>query len=73
MKKSDRDVLGANLDLIYRVGKLQFTNKFTAQQTKYSNPIVPFSDYVRANPYYKKYNERSALFHTLMLKLYAKV
>ena len=57
MKKSDRDVLGANLDLIYRVGKLQFTNKFTAQQTKYSNPIVPFSDYVRANPYYKKYNE----------------
>ncbi len=73
MKKSDRDVLGANLDLIYRVGKLQFTNKFTAQQTKYSNPIVPFSDYVRANPYYKKYNERSALVHTLMLKLYAKV
>lgn len=57
MKDSDRDVLGANLDLIYRVGKLQFTNKFTAQQTKYTNPIVPFSDYAEANPYYKKYNE----------------
>ena len=48
MKESDRDVLGANIDLIYRVGKLQFTNKFTAQQTKYSNPIVPFSDYAQA-------------------------
>lgn len=57
MKGSDRDVLGANLDLIYRVGDLQFTNKFTAQQTKYNNPIVPFSDYSSANPYYKKYNE----------------
>lgn len=57
MKDSDRDVLGANLDLIYRVGKLQFTNKFTAQQTKYSDPIVPFSDYAQASPYYKKYNE----------------
>lgn len=57
MEGSDRDVLGANLDLIYRVGKLQFTNKFTAQQTKYSNPIVPFSDYAQASPYYKKYNE----------------
>ena len=57
MKGSDRDVLGANIDLIYRVGKLQFTNKFTAQQTKYTNPIVPFSDYAEASPYYKKYNE----------------
>ena len=57
MKESDRDVLGANLDLIYRVGKLQFTNKFTAQQTKYTNPIVPFSDYAQPSPYYKKYNE----------------
>ena len=57
MKDSDRDVLGANLDLIYRVGKLQFTNKFTAQQTKYNDPIVPFSDYAQASPYYKKYSE----------------
>lgn len=57
MKESDRDVMGGNIDLIYRVGKLQFTNKFTAQQTKYSNPIVPFSTYASANPYYKKYDE----------------
>lgn len=57
MKESDRDVIGANLDLIYRVGALQFTNKFTAQQTNYNDPIVPFSDYAQASPYFKKYNE----------------
>lgn len=57
MKKSNRDVLGANIDLTYRVGKLQFTNKFSAQQTKYSDPIVAFSEYAAANPYYKKYDE----------------
>ncbi len=57
MKNSDRDAIGANLDLTYRVDKLQFTNKFTAQQTISSNPIVDFSEYAEANPYYKKYNE----------------
>lgn len=57
MKKSDRDVTGGNLDLIYRVGSLQFTNKFTAQKTTYANPIVPFSEYAAASPYFKKVNE----------------
>lgn len=61
MKKSDRDVLGGNIDIIYRVGNLQFTNKFTAQQTKYNNPIVPFSDYAQANPYFKKYDENGQI------------
>ncbi len=57
MKKSDRKVAGGNIDLIYRVGKLQFTNKFTAQSTRYSNPTVTFATYAAANPYYKKYDE----------------
>ena len=57
MKKSQRDVMGANIDLTYRVGRLQFTNKFTAQQTKTDNPIVSFSEYAAANPYFKKYDE----------------
>jgi len=61
MKKSDRQVYGGNLDLIYRLGKLQFTNKFTAQQTNYNNPTVPFSDYALASPYYKKYNEEGEI------------
>lgn len=49
--------MGANIDLTYRVGRLQFTNKFTAQQTKTDNPIVSFSEYAAANPYFKKYDE----------------
>lgn len=61
MKKSDRDVYGANLDIIYRLGKLQFTNKFSAQQTNFNNPTVAFSDYASASPYFKKYNEEGGV------------
>ena len=57
MKKSNRTVYGANIDLTYRVGKLQFSNKFTAQKTLTDNPIVSFSEYAAANPYFKKYDE----------------
>lgn len=57
MKKSNRDVYGGNIDLTYRVGKLQFSNKFTAQQTNADNPIVSFAQYAAANPYYKKYDD----------------
>ena len=57
MKKSNREVMGGNIDLIYRVGKLQFTNKFTAQSTTYSDPTVTFATYAAASPYYKKYDE----------------
>lgn len=57
MKKSKRDVYGGNIDLTYRVGKLQFSNKFTAQQTTAKNPTVSFAQYASANPYYKKYDE----------------
>lgn len=57
MKKSDREVYGGNLDLTYRVNKLLFTNKFTAQVTDYNDPIVSFSQYAQANPYFKKYND----------------
>ena len=57
MKTSNRKVYGANIDLTYRVGNLQFSNKFTAQKTAAKNPIVSFSEYAAANPYYKKYDE----------------
>ena len=61
MKKSNRDVYGGNIDLTYRVGKLQFSNKFTAQQTNAKNPTVSFSEYASANPYYKKYDEEGKI------------
>lgn len=72
MKESDRNLLGGNLDIIYRVNKLQFTNKFSAQQTKSNNPIVGFSDYVDANPYYTKYNDEGGVDKWLQKDDFAK-
>ena len=57
MKESSRRTLSGNLDLIYRTGKFQFSNKLTIDYLKTSDPVVLFSDYALANPYYRKYNE----------------
>lgn len=54
MKESSRDVLGMNLDLTYRKGKFQFANKLSVDYNNALNPTVPFSEYARANPYYRK-------------------
>ena len=55
MEESDRAVMSGNIDLIYRVSKFQFSNKFSFSSTDYKNPIVAFNEYARANPYYKKH------------------
>lgn len=57
MKDSKRNNIGANIDLTYRLNKLQFINKFSFDNTDTDDPIVGFSDYANANPYYPKYNE----------------
>lgn len=54
MKDSKREVISGNIDLIYRVSKFQFSNKFQIEITDSKNPVVPFSSYAAANPYYKK-------------------
>lgn len=61
MKQSDRESYGGNIDIIYRVNKLQFQNQFTATYTSSENPIVPFSTYADANPYYKKTDENGEI------------
>mgnify|MGYP002673042198 CR=1 FL=1 len=55
MKGSDRQTLGGNLDLIYRTGKFQFSNKLSIDYLETNNPTVSFAEYAQANPYYKKY------------------
>lgn len=57
MKKSSRRVLNGHIDLIYRVGKLSFSNKLSIGTTKHNNPIVSFATYAKSNPYYPKRNE----------------
>ena len=57
MKESNREIASGNIDIIYRMSKFQFSNKFSLNYTEMENPIVPFSTYAEANPYYKKYND----------------
>lgn len=61
MKGSDREVFSGNLDMIYRVKKFQFSNKFSLSNASYNNPLVAFSEYVRANPYYRIYDSEGML------------
>ena len=61
MKGSDREVFSGNLDMIYRVKKFQFSNKFSLSNAKYNNPLVGFSEYVQANPYYRIYDDEGML------------
>ena len=57
MEKSNREVISGNIDLTYRLKKFQFMNKFDMNNTDSKDPIVAFSQYADANPYYTKYNE----------------
>ena len=61
MKGSDRQTIGGNIDLIYRTGKFQFSNKLTLDYQKTNDPAVPFSEYAQANPYFKKYNDEGRI------------
>ena len=65
MKGSDRQVFSGNLDMIYRVKKFQFSNKFSLSNASYNNPLVGFSEYVRANPYYRIYDNEGMLIQWL--------
>lgn len=57
MKESKREVIGGNIDLTYRLNKLNFSNKLSFSNTSTGDPTVAFVNYANANPYYKKYNE----------------
>lgn len=61
MKNSDRQTLEGNIDLIYRTGKFQFSNKLTINYLDTVNPTVSFAEYAYANPYYRKYNSEGGV------------
>ena len=54
MKDSKKNLFSGNLDLLYRKGKLQFSNKLTVNLSNSGDPVVNFSTYAAANPYYEK-------------------
>lgn len=61
MKGSDRETIGGNIDLVYRTGKFQFSNKLTIDYQSTNDPTVSFEEYAKANPYYKKRNDEGGI------------
>ena len=61
MENSGRQTLEGNVDLIYRTGKFQFSNKLSINWLDVSNPTVSFAEYAYANPYYRKYNDDGSI------------
>lgn len=57
MKGSNRNLIGGNLRLTYRLNDFSFTNYFTVDYNKADNNVVPFSKFSETNPYYRKYDE----------------
>lgn len=57
MKKSDRDVLNANITLNYRVDNFSFNSQTTISNTDSSNETVAFSRFSRMNPFHTKRTE----------------
>lgn len=65
MLESSRDVFSGNVDLIYRKGKISFTNKLTLDYIKTSDPDVDFEQYAKASPYYEKRNTDGSVSYKL--------
>ena len=61
MKKSNRDGLGVNIDLIYRKKGLLFSNKASLDISNSEREPVAFSEFSRANPYYQKRLENGTI------------
>lgn len=57
MKGSDKDVLNGNVRLIYRYKGLAFTNYMNFDYSVADRENVAFSQFSKANPYYRKSNE----------------
>jgi TonB-linked SusC/RagA family outer membrane protein len=56
MKGSSRKPINGNLRLIYRKGRLSATNSLSIDLVNITRETVPFSQFSRANPYWRKYN-----------------
>ena len=61
MKGSDREVMNGNIRLIYRKGRLSFTNNLNIDYSKADREPVAFSEFAKANPYFRKYDENGEL------------
>lgn len=66
MKGSDRDTWSGNADLTYRRNKLNITNQlYVSGYNADDSPYGSFSNFVNANPYYRKYDENGNIQQNL--------
>ena len=56
MKGSSRDATNGNVRLIYRKGNISLNNSLSIDYVGSKYETVPYSRFVRANPYHRKYN-----------------
>ncbi|WP_216823607.1 SusC/RagA family TonB-linked outer membrane protein [Niastella vici] len=71
MKGSDRKLTNGNIRLIYRKGRLSATNSLSIDIVNATRETVPFSDFSRANPYFRKYNQVGGIDKVLNSFIYA--
>jgi TonB-linked SusC/RagA family outer membrane protein len=65
MKGSDRNLTNGNVRLIYRKGRLSVTNSLSIDLVNSTRETIPFSDFSRATPYFRKYNEAGGISKVL--------
>lgn len=71
MKGSGKTVGGGNVDLIYRKGKWNVSNKlFINFSTATESPYGSFSDYAEANPYFRKTDSTGNILRYLEVSSY---
>ncbi|MBL1407177.1 SusC/RagA family TonB-linked outer membrane protein [Sphingobacterium sp. C459-1T] len=61
MKGSDRQATNGNVRLLYRRGKFSVNNSLSIDNVKSNKETSPFSDFTRANPYHRKYNDDGSI------------
>jgi TonB-linked SusC/RagA family outer membrane protein len=71
MKGSGRKTTNGNVRLMYRKGRLSFTNSLSLDVVDVTREEVPFSQFSRANPYFRKYNAVGGIDKVLMSFQYA--
>lgn len=61
MKESSRKLTNGNIRILYRKGRLSVSNSLSIDMVNATRESVPFSDFSRANPYFRKYNAQGGI------------
>lgn len=61
MNESNRNLTNGNIRLIYRKNRLSVSNSLSIDMVNATRESIPFSDFSRANPYFRKYNAQGGI------------